>query len=30
MDRRQFLAGTAALASGAIAKPALAQGATEV
>src|ERR1044072_3230379 len=30
MDRRQFLAGTAALASGTIAKPALAQGTTEV
>ena len=30
MDRRKFLAGTAALASSAIASPALAQGATEV
>jgi sn-glycerol 3-phosphate transport system substrate-binding protein len=30
MDRRQFLAGTAALASATIAKPALAQGTTEV
>src|SRR5690349_8571306 len=30
MDRRQFLAGTAALASSAVAAPALAQGATEV
>ena len=30
MDRRQFLAGTAALATGAVAKPAIAQGATEV
>src|ERR1700704_364699 len=30
MDRRQFLAGTAALASGTLAKPALAQGAAEV
>ncbi len=30
MDRRQFLAGTAALAGGALARPALAQGATEV
>src|SRR6186997_3152295 len=30
MDRRQFLAGTAALASSAVASPAIAQGATEV
>jgi sn-glycerol 3-phosphate transport system substrate-binding protein len=30
MDRRQFLAGTAALATGTIAKPAIAQGVTEV
>src|SRR5918993_70220 len=30
MDRRQFVAGTAALATGGLAKPALAQGATEV
>src|ERR1700704_3980378 len=30
MDRRQFLAGTAALASGTLAKPARAQGVTEV
>src|SRR3954447_24654154 len=30
MDRRQFLAGTAALAAGTIAKPAIAQGVTEV
>src|SRR5918997_2267833 len=30
MDRREFLAGTAALATGGLAKPALAQGATEV
>ncbi|HKH33605.1 MAG TPA: extracellular solute-binding protein, partial [Beijerinckiaceae bacterium] len=29
MDRRQFLAGTAALATGAVAKSAIAQGATE-
>ena len=30
MDRRQFLAGTAAFASSAVASPAIAQGATEV
>src|SRR5215207_3871845 len=30
MDRRQFLAGTAALATGTVAKPAIAQGVTEV
>src|SRR5215212_4070166 len=30
MDRRQFLAGTAALATGTVAKPAIGQGVTEV